>query len=328
MLAAAGGKKKRMSREIFAAHDLQPPSCLGVFFLKWWDMTKNRSFIAGLFLALLTTSIPQTNAAGLSGAVGVHPHRALYEVSLSSVTSGGQLVDIRGKMFFEWKKTCESWTTDHRSTLVYEYADGTSTRINSDFASYETLDGKDLNFSSRRENNGALFEEFRGHASRNVNADGAAVYSMPNNLNFTLPKNTFFPMQHTSEILERARKGEKFFNATLFDGSDDQGPQQVNVFIGGSVDPMKALHVNKNIDLALLKSPAYRMRLAFFPSDDDTGAAEYEMDLTTLDNGVVSDIKIFYDTFTLTQKLVALQNIDLPACTESSAYSGGMATPR
>lgn len=261
----------------------------------------------------------------------IQPHRALYEVSLSSVQSGGQLIDIRGKMFFEWKKTCESWTTDHRSSLIYEYADGTSARINSDFASYETLDGKNLNFSSRRENNGVPFEEFRGHASLQANTDGNATYSIPDKLNFKLPKNTFFPMQHTSEILDRAKRGEKFFNASLFDGSDDQGPQQVNVFIGGKADATQGVHMNKAIDKNLLNSPAHSMRLAFFPSEDDAGspgagAAEYEMDLIALDNGVVSDIEIIYDTFTISQKLVALEKIDIPACTENSAYTPGSVT--
>lgn len=279
-------------------------------------------------MAALVASFLGGPAAWSAPAAAIQPHRALYEVSLSSVKSGGQLIDIRGKMFFEWKKTCESWTTDHKSSLVYEYADGTSSRINSDFASYETLDGKNLNFSSRRENNGVPFEEFRGHASLQANADGDATFSIPGNVNFKLPKNTFFPMQHTYEILKRARAGEKFFNASLFDGSDDQGPQQVNVFIGAAADPLNGLKLTKQIDKNLLNSPAHNMRLAFFPSEDgadspEAGAAEYEMDLIALDNGVVSDIEIIYDTFTITQKLVALEKIDMPACTEASSYSGG-----
>lgn len=287
-------------------------------------MARIKLFFLGLCLALAITGLPgKTSRAWTTDipvSAAIQPHRALYEVTLSSVQSGAQMVDIRGKMFFEWKKTCESWTTDHRSSLVYEYADGTSARINSNFASYETLDGKTLNFSSRRENNGVPFEEFRGHATLEANADGSAEYSIPGDLKFKLPKNTFFPMQHTYEILARAKKGEKFFNATLFDGSDDQGPQQVNVFIGDKVDPAKGLPNSKSIDKKLLKSPAHRMRLAFFQSGADADAADYEMDLTALDNGVVSDIEIIYDTFTISQKLVALENVDLPACAANSAY--------
>ncbi|HEY8963548.1 MAG TPA: DUF1849 family protein [Alphaproteobacteria bacterium] len=272
--------------------------------------------------AALCAPIGPALALGGESGIAIQPHRALYDVTLTSIQSGGQLVDIRGKMYFEWKKSCDSWTTDHRSSLMYEYSDGTSARINSDFASYETLDGKTLNFSSKRENNGSIFEEYRGHASLNANADGDATYSIPEKTTLKLPKNTFFPMQHTVEILERAKKGEKFFNASLFDGSDDQGPQQVNVFIGGDVDPTRGIKDNKKIDASLLRVPAHKMRLAFFDPKDDMSAAEYEMDLVALDNGVVSDIEIIYDNFTIKQHLVALEKMPIPACTEKSSFGG------
>ena len=274
--------------------------------------------------AALSASSASAFGIAKKDPISIQPHRALYDVTLTSIQSGGQLVDIRGKMFFEWKKSCESWTTDHRSSLVYEYSDGTSARINSDFASYETLDGKTLSFSSRRENNGAVFEEYRGHASLNPVDEGAAsgnaTYSVPASLDFKLPKNTFFPMQHTMEILERAKHGEKFFNATLFDGSDDKGPQQVNVFIGNAVDATAGYANSRRIDASLLKSPAHKMRLAFFDPKDDMSAADYEMDLVALDNGVVSDIEIIYDNFTIRQHVVALEKMPAPACAEQSSF--------
>lgn len=273
--------------------------------------------LAGLVWAVFVMGADPAEA----GPAGMRPHRALYEVTLASVKSGSQLIDIQGRMFFEWKKTCESWTTDNRSSLVYEYADGTSSRINSNFASYETLDGRSLDFSSRRESNGTLMEEFRGHATRNVNAEGQASYSIPDALGFTLPKNTFFPMQHTDEIIARARRGEKFFSATLFDGSDDQGPQLVNVFMGGPAKPLDGHAPGRDIDASLLDAPGHRLRVAFFPAADDTGEAEYEMDMVALDNGVVSDIEILYDTFTIRQRLVALQPIDQPSCASSRPRS-------
>jgi len=302
----------------------EKPFGKGKIFLNWkGQMMKNRHAIAGTLLAAFFLLGPQTpsDARNLADTINVTPHRALYSVTLTSLKSGGQLVDIRGKMYFEWKKSCESWTTDHRSSLIYEYADGTSARINSDFASYETLDGKTLNFSSRRENNGSVFEEYRGHADLENNHGGDATYSIPQDVNIKLPKNTFFPMHHTVEILKRARAGEKFFAATLFDGSDDKGPQLVNVFVGDDVDGAASFQKsNAHIEKGLLSGPAHKMRLAFFAPDDDASAAEYEMDLVAHDNGVVSDIEIVYDTFTISQKLEALEPIDMPACTEPSAY--------
>lgn len=264
--------------------------------------------------------------ASISGAgmkavrPNVVPHRALYDVALTSVKSGGQVVDIRGQLYFEWKKTCESWTTDHKSSLVYEYSDGTAVRMNSGFAAYETLDGKTLNFSSKRENNGTVIEELRGHAAIDNAQGGGATYSVPQNLTHPLPSNTFFPMQHTIEMLARAQAGERFFHATLFDGSDDKGPQPVNAFIGGRVDAAGVAKGRRGVDASLLNVPARKIRVAFFAPEAEESAAESEMDLVLLDNGVVSDIQIIYDNFTVQQKLVALEKMPQPICARASSY--------
>jgi hypothetical protein len=268
----------------------------------------------GLSLAIITIKTGQA----LAGPLGMLPHKALYDVSLSSVKSSGQLLDIKGRMFFEWKKDCDAWVTDHRSTLVYDYADGTSASIKSRFASHETLDGQNLNFSARRESNGNVTDEFRGYANLK---DSKAQFSVPKNLEFKLPPETLFPMAHTNKILSHIKTKDRFFNATLFDGSDDTGPQFVNTFIGKVVSSTKDVRMTPSIDKELLKVPAHHVRMAFFPVKDDGRGAEYEMDMTVLDNGVVSGVQITYDTFTLTQKLAALQPVDAVSCRNDSVFS-------
>ena len=52
------------------------------------------------------------------------------------------------------------------------------------------------------------------------------------------------------------------------------------------------------------------MRLAFFPLEKDTAAADYEMNLVFHDNGVISDMEIEYDDFTITQKLIAIEPLE------------------
>jgi hypothetical protein len=165
----------------------------------------------------------------------IRPHKAVYDVALSQAKSGEQLVDVQGKMYFEWNKTCDSWITVQKSILSYSYADGTNSKIKSNFTASESLDGKTLNFYARRESNGVVLDEFRGQAS----LAGGVVYKVPKNLSFNLPHNTFFPMQHTNQILSRAKRGDAFFNAVLFDGSDDKMPQTVNVFIGSKTSQQK-----------------------------------------------------------------------------------------
>ena len=93
------------------------------------------------------------------------PHKALYDINLVATRSGSQIINISGKMFYEWKPTCEAWITDHRFSLSYEYADSPGMKVTSDFSTFETFDGEDFNFSARRKRDNTLYQELRGKAT-------------------------------------------------------------------------------------------------------------------------------------------------------------------
>ena len=167
-------------------------------------MLKN-TFMNGLGCALIMAMAAiATQPVSAQAAPKLTPHKALYDVSLTSVQSGSQISDIYGEMFFEWKQTCDAWVTDHRSNLVYQYTDGKLVRITTDFVTYESLDGKSLDFTSRRTRNGEIFEEVRGHADLDDNHVGEAAYAEPMQIQYDLPAQSYFPMDHTKAILEKA----------------------------------------------------------------------------------------------------------------------------
>jgi hypothetical protein len=244
------------------------------------------------------------------------PHKALYDIRLSALRSGAQITNLYGQMFFEWKSDCDAWVSDHRSNLFYEYSEGGTVNITTDFATYETIDGNSMSFNTRREQGGKLFEEFRGYANSSAEEQGEALYTIPDGMTYDLPAGTLFPMQHTVDILKRAREGEKFFNATIFDGSDDEGPHDVNTFIL-PMDTSKLSYVSsrEGIDESLLKVPAWQLRMAYFPlTEPQSESADYEMSLIAHENGVVSYVSIDYEKFSIEQKLVALEELPATSC--------------
>lgn len=233
------------------------------------------------------------------------PHRAIYEVDMVASRSGSQIIDIHGKMFYEWGVACDAWVTNHRFNLVYEYADSPGMRISSDFATYESKDNQAFSFSSRRARNGELYEDLRGHSTAKE-----AVFTSPDTLKFELPANIMFPTAHTLRMIEEIKKGSKFFSATVFDGSDEEGPIEINTVIGGKVNPMKSLKPSDRLDMSLLNTPAYKVRMAVFPLKSDEEESDYEMSLVFHENGIISDMTIDYDHFSVRQKLVALEKMD------------------
>lgn len=241
------------------------------------------------------------------------PHKALYDIKLVATRSGSQIINISGKMYYEWKPTCDAWITDHRFSLFYEYADSPGMKVTSDFSTFETFDGESFNFSARRKRDNTLYQELRGKASvadKGGVQEGKAEFSMPENLDFDLSSGAMFPMTHTLEMIKKAKADKKFFKAVVFDGSDDEGPVEINSFIGKPVNALKILPPNEDLDMSLLNTKAWKVRMAVFPTADDGALSDYEMSMVFHENGIISDMLIDYDDFSVTQKLVALDKVE------------------
>lgn len=270
-----------------------------------------------LLTALLVVAL---TGASLAQTKDIIAHKALYDVQLHSKNSGAQIVNIDGKMFYEWHRSCDAWESNHRFNLLYEYTDSPSMQITSDLSTYEPFDGRSLNFSSRRMRNGELFEEIRGHAQIKPGEAGEATYTMPEDKTYSLPAGTLFPMGHTKDVMQMMEKGENFHLATIFDGSDEDGPREVTAFIGKKVRPDSAVLANPNVDETLLDNEAHQLRLAFFSLKDSQPSTEYEMDLVFHDNGIISSMIIEYKDFSVAQKLIALEKVE-DQCADDAAQT-------
>jgi len=253
---------------------------------------------------------PKTSLEAISDKANIklQPHKALYDINLVATRSGSQIINIKGKMFYEWKPSCDAYITDHRFKLHYEYTDNPALLITSDFSTFESFEGDNFNFSSRRKRNQDLYEEFRGIA-RKDDKGGEVVYKIPEDETLELSGNSYFPMGHTFEMVRRAKNGKKFFNAVVFDGSDDEGPVEINTFIGSPVNVMTEIEPSKELDMTLLNNRAWHVQMAVFPTLEKTETSDYEMKMVFHENGVISDMLIDYEDFSVTQKLVALEPI-------------------
>lgn len=274
-------------------------------------------------LALLLFSGSMIAASGVSAspasglAKGLAPHKAVYDIDLVATHSGSQIINISGKMTYEWKPSCDAWLTDHHFTLDYNYADSPGMRIASDFSTFESKDGKSFDFTSRRKRDGEMYQKLRGRAVLE-DKGGKAIYSNPADLKYDLTNGTLFPVGHTLELIRKAEGGEKFYSAAVFDGSDEEGPIEINSFIGKPATA-KELPKNDKIDASLLERKGWHVRMAVFPQKQQEESSDYEMSLIFHDNGIISDMLIEYDDFSVTQKLVSLEKISADSCGEDAA---------
>ncbi len=265
----------------------------------------------GAFLwCLCVSSFPAYAVLDPAREAGFIPHKALYDIYLSSKKSSAKVANIHGKMVYEWQPSCDAWVSSHHFDVTYEYAETPPMRITSDFSTYESFDGKGFNFTSQRKREGLVFEELRGNVvAQDTDYPNEAVYSIPEDLVFELPEGTLFPMAHTLDVLDKIKGGQKFYNATMFDGSDEEGPVDINSFIGKSASFTPDEEYKKHIDTTLVENEAWKLRLAFFPLSSFEETSDYEMSVIFHENGVISDMEIEYDDFSVVQKLVAIEKL-------------------
>src|SRR3546814_9495722 len=70
-----------------------------------------RATRALVWLAALAAIGPWPVAAATPSA-GIQAHRALYKVSLARATSASEIIDVRGRMGFEWRDDCDGWAIE------------------------------------------------------------------------------------------------------------------------------------------------------------------------------------------------------------------------
>lgn len=276
--------------------------------------------------ACLLGPLPAWAVSDPATEAGLVPHKALYEIKMISNRSGSQFQNLSGQMYYEWQPSCEAWVSNHRFNMVYEYTDAPSMRITSDYTTYEPFDGKSMNFTSQRKRDGQIFEEIRGSAEITRPTESQAKYTIPEGLIQPLPQDTLFPMSHTLMVLQKIKAGEKFQRAVIFDGSDQEGPMQVTSFVGKPVPPSDIVQVSAGIDGEMMRSNAWKIRLAFFPTNSKEAGSDYEMSVVFHENGVISDIVIDYEDFSVSQRLVALEKLG-NACNEGKAPALPEKTP-
>lgn len=124
-------------------------------------------------------------------------------------------------------------------------------------------------------------------------------------------------MGHSLGLMKSIKEGKKFYNATIFDGSDDEGPVNINAFIGKQINEVKDVEESEDIDKTLLKLPAHEVQLAFFPLNNEVETSDYEMNIVFHENGVISRMLVKYEDFSVLQTLKALETTEGKGCNDN-----------
>ena len=275
-------------------------------------------FSALLALALILPATPGLTQGAKDAPAATAPlapltaralasHRGIYSLTLDRARENATIVDVSGAMLFELIDACESWTTRQRLTMTLRDREGTELETGSDYATLESMDGRNLRFSLTHMTQGAVKSRVAGQAELTADGSGVARYSEPEVKELPIPPGTLLPNTHTIATLNAARAGQRLLVAPIFDGTTADGAQQTTTVMSPWQGPQP---VPEAPSLSTLGSS--RMRIAFFePDGEQAGGARtpsYEVSLRYFENGVADDMIMDFGDFTVRAKLMKLED--------------------
>lgn len=264
-------------------------------------------------LQLLTALFLGSNA--YAGAADLVPHRAVYDMHMTSSKNGSAMTDVEGEMTYSWSDSCDGWTVEQKLALKYYPAEGDVSERITTLNSWEAKNGKSYRFASRTMTDGEETDNLRGSATLGLLGGEAKITVPPGAKPIRITSDTLFPSAHTLLLLDNAKQGSKFLNRVVFDGADERGQVEINAFIG---KPDSTFDKEK-VPTAIVASPliqgnAYPIRLAFFGLETGADQPDYEMELKLMGNGVARSLLIDFGDFILSGSLKKLEELPKPKC--------------
>ena len=235
------------------------------------------------------------------------PHKALYRLSLKGAPGTNDVAAVGGQMAFEWRDACDGWAINQRNLMILESAEGMRSSVDSTMTTWEAKDGSSFRFIVNKDFGAGGGEALEGRAQRSPSGSATANFTAPGEVEMELPADVMFPSQHTIALLKKMAAGEKFFSASLFDGSEFEPAGFVSAAIGLEIVP-------DGEEEPLISGPYWPVRLAFYGPENKTESPDYELAVDLHENGIARRLEIHFKEFTVDVALQRLERLPPGGC--------------
>lgn len=270
------------------------------------------SFVSFASVATCLAALP-LNIVSAATPVGLAPHRAVYDLQLKDASERSGIAGMYGRMVYEFNgNACEGYTVSFR--FVTQVNTGEETRLtDQQTTTYEDLKNRSFRFLTRSFTDEKLDKEVRGNARDDKTGVNVELTS-PDTRAVDLAQSVF-PTEHMLAVIDSARKGEKFFEARIFDGSDSGDKTLMTTTILGKKEMPEAGDPDAAKAGSFAKQAYWPVTIAYY-NDEATGDAlpVYRMSFKLYENGITRDLTMDYGDFVLTGKLANLEVFKAAEC--------------
>lgn len=254
--------------------------------------------------------VPMMLCAGAMPAFadGLQPHRAVYDLRLEDATDRSGITGISGRMVYDFHgSACDGYTVTFRFVTRID-TDEVSRMTDQQTTTYEEGDGSSFSFVTRSFIDGQLDHELKGIANAGEGGLDVAL-EKPEESTFVLDA-TQFPTAHMLELIDKAEKGETFYETTLFDGSDAADKvMTTTVVIGNETRSNEGDPEYKALG-ALGSDSYWPVDVAYFDVSEGEEIPTYRISFKLHRNGLTRDLVMDYGDFSMEGTLVDLKLFD------------------
>ncbi len=238
-------------------------------------------------------------------------HRAVYDLALDKASDRSGITGITGRMVYEFNGSpCEGYTVNFR--FVTQIATSDTTRLSDQqTTTYEDAKGKTFSFVTKSFIDQSLDKEVKGTAVQKEN--GVEVDLDKPEKHVVQLAATQFPTQHLVELIGKAESGERFYETSLFDGSEDADKVMTTTVVVGKKTETEKTDPELPALAKLAKDKYWPVDIAYFDLSGADGGEEvpqYRISFKLHENGLTRDLVMDYGDFSMTGKLVNLALFD------------------
>lgn len=272
-----------------------------------------RIAFAATVVAAVEWLFPATVFGEGSGAVGLVPHRAVYDLKLAQTRGRKPMQAVRGRILYDFSgNACEGYALRFRQMSVLDSGEGKAVTSDMRANSWEEGKAKSLQFNSQSYLNDQLRDAVDGYAQRSQDNLGVRL-TKPGTRSFDLPPNLLFPTEHVRQIIAAAREGQTLLQAAVYDGSETgEKIYDTLAVIGKVIQPNEKIPTD-----AAAKQPAlanllrWPVTVSYFERGDKDKTVDqapiYTVSFQLYENGITRALLLDYNDFVLSGEMTSLE---------------------
>lgn len=241
-------------------------------------------------------------------------HRAVYDLTLDRASDRSGVTGLSGRMVYEFNgSACDGYTVNFRFVTRIATED-TQRLTDQQTTTFEDGDGTTFRFVTKSFVDQALDKEVRGSALRGDKGLSIAL-EKPAAEKLDL-ETTLFPTGHMIDMIDRAAKGETFYETTIFDGSEDADRVMTTTVVLGQKADSKADDPEAKAFGPKRPAPYWPVTIAYFDPQGEGGGETptYRIAFKLQEDGVTRDLMMDYGDFAMRGKLVDLALMKPASC--------------